>query len=186
MGCHLKECAQATRCNPSCRFWHNQGNTCTACLTTSIPESTNPNKFLYETDTALFTCWTHSVVPLTLLEHVGLLEQLRHACQLIKADIYLIIWGHALNDWIAACPYWISSTYFHTVVNVPTTHYFSTPQLCTLHVKDLAIIQFQPADGIMLDNVAQAEDKTLSSQRSGIHLALSSHNQGTKHLNGTP
>ena len=73
----------------------------------------------------------------------------------------------------------------HIVVNVKSAQYFNTPQLRELHAEAIEILKLQPTTSITIDNVAETEDDTLPSQRSGLYAVVSSNKQKAKHLNCT-
>ena len=167
-------------------FWHGQRKARATRLCTSILQAMKPNKFAYETDSCLMSCWPHEDAPAPLLEGATTAAQVHHTYKLFHSTIYQLTRGQGGPGWMAARLFRFTSTTFHTLVNVRSASYFNTPQLRQLHADAKIIIQLEPVTDITHDNVTDMEDETLPSQRSGLCAVLSTKKQRSKHSNCTP
>lgn len=158
-------------------FRHGQGKVRAARLCTSIPSAMKPNEFVCETASSVMSRIPHESTPAPLSEGATVAAQIHHTFQLFHSEVFRMSTGQTGPGWMCLRLFRMTSTSFHTLVNVQSASYLNTPQLRELHADALSIIQLDPTTDITNDNVADTEDETLPSQRSGLHAVLAPKNE---------
>ena len=156
-------------------FGHGQGKNRAARIATNMPEAMKPNTFVYETRTNEIDRWSNGSVPTVCPPDGARFRELaKHDHKLLLSCVYQMVRGQGGPDWMAARTWRFSSTSFHIIVNVRDAEYFNSTQLRELHSNAKDIIQIQPTKTVTFDNVAELDDDTLPSQKSGLQAKLNS------------
>jgi hypothetical protein len=169
-------------------FRHGQGKNRAARIATNMPELMKPNTFVYETRTNEIDRWPNEPVPTVApLPGSKFRDFALHDHKLLRSRVYQMVRGQGGPDWMAARPWRFSSTSFHVIVNVRDAEYFNSVQLRELHSNAKDIIQIQPTKTVTFENVADLDDDTLPSQKSGLQAKINSSSiTQARHSNCTP
>ena len=153
-----------------------------------MPEAMKPNTLFYETRTTEIDWWSNESVP-TVHPPDGakFCDLAKHDHKPLLSCVYQMVRGQGGPDWMAARPWRFSSTSFHVIVNVRDAEYFNSVQLWELYSNAKDIIQIKPTKTVTFDNVADLDDDTLPSQKSGLQVKMNTNpTTQARHSNCTP